>query len=60
MEKRECLKMYDMIIIKGTENYKIKEHKVRDWLNSFTGEILDIKMNGLGNVIIFYDDVRRV
>jgi len=51
--------MYDMKIIEG-QNNKIDVVKVRNWLVSFGGEIIDIKTNLFGDVIIFYDDVRRV
>ena len=51
--------MYDMIVFQGKDS-KFDEFKVREWLNSFTGEIIEFKMNVLGDCIFLYDDVRRV
>jgi len=51
--------MYDMIIFRGN-NSKIDEFKVRAWLNSFNGEIIDFKSNVFGDAIFLYEDVRRV
>jgi len=42
--------MYDMIIIRGKEG-KTDEFKVREWLNSFTGIIIDFKTNRFGDCI---------
>ena len=52
--------MYDMIIFQGNDQQRVKEFKVRDWLNSFTGEIIDFKMNVFGDCIFLFDTVRRV
>ena len=51
--------MYDMIIFEGKES-KIDEVKVRNWLNSFTGEIIDFKSNVFGDSIFLFNTVRRV
>jgi len=51
--------MYDMIIFYGKSS-KIDEFKVREWLNNFKGEIIDIKGNVFGDCTIIYDTVRRV
>ena len=52
--------MYDIIIFRGLVNNKINEFKVREWLNSFTGEIIDFKVNIIGEVTFLFNTVRRV
>lgn len=47
-----------MKIIDG-QNSKIDVVKVRNWLVSFAGEIIDFKCNVFGDCIFLYDDVRR-
>ena len=49
-----------MKIIRGTDNNKIHEFKVREWLNSFTGEIIDFKTSNFGDVIFLFYTERRV
>ena len=48
-----------MRIFEG-KNGKIDEFKVRDWLVSFAGEIIDFKTNVFGDCIFLYDEIRRV
>ena len=49
-----------MIIIRGKEG-KTEEFKVREWLNSFTGTIIDFKTNRFGDCIFIimtrFDDI---
>ena len=45
--------MYDMIIISNKEG-KIDEFKVREWLNSFEGIIINFKTNRFGDCIFIY------
>ncbi len=48
--RRDYIIMYDMIIIRGKEG-KIDEFKVREWLNSFEGTLIEFKTNLFGDCI---------